>query len=331
MFKFRSVFVSLIAGGFLLQFTTSQELFESTDFESHVKFTTDFENATTQDSSSTSSAPEALFKDHPAKRGRTGRYYQESAQVATDFNWIRQSISRHNQFRYYHSAPPLRFNISLCQISQAYANRMARENLWGHNYNVLNKYGLGENLAKYTQSGSKRYVNSSVSVDLWYREIGDYDFRSGRPLYNRAVGHFTQLVWRSTYQMGTAFAIRRQGNRNVVFVVANYYPRGNVNGGYISNVLPRRRFGKSIDPEKDSWSLEQVNRENDEAIDRAKVDLERLHFEAFKDFEELTEELEISPATVSTVQKEFKSSSSTGALACTLMTIVLTGMITIIL
>ena len=65
---------------------------------------------------------------------------------------------------------------------------MARENLWGHNYNVLSKYQLGENLARYTQVGSKRSVTPFKSVDLWYDEIDAYDYKTGGQKYRRAIG-----------------------------------------------------------------------------------------------------------------------------------------------
>lgn len=82
------------------------------------------------------------------------------------------------------------FGLQLCEISQAYANRLARENLWGHNYGVLNRYQLGENLARYIQSGSRRSVAPLKSVDLWYDEIDAYDFKTGGQKYRRAIGNY---------------------------------------------------------------------------------------------------------------------------------------------
>lgn len=47
------------------------------------------------------------------------------------------------------------------------------------------------------------------------------------------TGHFTQIVWKNTSEMGIAMA-KRDGT---CVVVACYYPRGNIVGQFIENVL----------------------------------------------------------------------------------------------
>lgn len=49
-----------------------------------------------------------------------------------------------------------------------------------------------------------------------------------------STGHFTQVVWRDTEEMGVAFA--KHGNK--LYVVANYYPPGNYQGRFNENVPP---------------------------------------------------------------------------------------------
>ena len=54
-----------------------------------------------------------------------------------------------------------------------------------------------------------------------------------------ATGHFTQVVWKSTTQLGCGLAVNR-GNK--IYGVCNYSPAGNVvNAGFFkANVLPLR-------------------------------------------------------------------------------------------
>lgn len=59
-------------------------------------------------------------------------------------------------------------------------------------------------------------------ANMWYEEISDYDY--DHPGFRSGTGHFTQMVWASSTQMGAA--IVTQGNRS--YVVANYTPPGNI-------------------------------------------------------------------------------------------------------
>ena len=68
-------------------------------------------------------------------------------------------------------------------------------------------------------------------MDRWYSEIKDYTFgREPGP----GTGHFTQVVWKGSRELGVGVALGEGGK---VVVVANYSPAGN-NGLHIQNVLP---------------------------------------------------------------------------------------------
>jgi len=47
------------------------------------------------------------------------------------------------------------------------------------------------------------------------------------------IGHFTQIVWKNTSEMGIAMA-KRDGT---CVIVACYHPRGNIVGQFTENVL----------------------------------------------------------------------------------------------
>jgi len=50
------------------------------------------------------------------------------------------------------------------------------------------------------------------------------------------TGHFTQLVWKGSKQLGVGIAFANGGKTAVV--VANYYPPGNYLGQFPQNVFP---------------------------------------------------------------------------------------------
>lgn len=50
-----------------------------------------------------------------------------------------------------------------------------------------------------------------------------------------ATGHFTQVVWENSNQLGIGIAF--SGDSKKVWIVAEYYPAGNVAGQFPDNVL----------------------------------------------------------------------------------------------
>ncbi len=100
----------------------------------------------------------------------------------------------------------------------------------------------GENL--YWQGGSSlnsEDVAMAQAVQSWYDEMNDYDFRSGASKNGGVIGHFTQLVWKQSTEVGCAFNSNCNnmfGGMNNVVVVCRYSPPGNYMGQYVQNVGP---------------------------------------------------------------------------------------------
>ena len=72
-----------------------------------------------------------------------------------------------------------------------------------------------------------------------YNEINNYDFVSGTSK-GGVIGHFTQMVWKSSTKVGygVAEAPSPKYGGKIVFVVAKYQPAGNMGGAYTQNVNP---------------------------------------------------------------------------------------------
>lgn len=79
---------------------------------------------------------------------------------------------------------------------------------------------MGQNLAY--KSGAE--LTAQEVADMWYNEITKYDFNN--PGFSSSTGHFTQLVWSETTEVGIGKAVKG----TTTYVVANYTPPGNVQG-----------------------------------------------------------------------------------------------------
>ena len=128
-------------------------------------------------------------------------------------------LDAHNQYRAALGLSPLRWSDALAASAQRWAEHLASIGRLEHS-------GPGQNLAM-ASSGSQSLGDL---VELWGRE-GAY-FRDGFfPAISATgnwvdVGHYSQIVWRDTSQVGCGFA-RRNGND---VLVCNYNPPGNVMG-----------------------------------------------------------------------------------------------------
>lgn len=88
-----------------------------------------------------------------------------------------------------------------------------------------NKYG--ENIF-WVSAGSP---DGTVATKAFYDEIKDYNFDNGG--FSMATGHFTQVVWRGSKNLGIGIAKSGKGG---TYVVANYDPPGNYYGQFKENV-----------------------------------------------------------------------------------------------
>ena len=110
-----------------------------------------------------------------------------------------------------------------------HSTKEAREKIYGD--------WTGENLYYCWTSDSTIELTGAAAVDSWYDEIKDYDFAKGCSKNGGVVGHFTQLVWKGSTQLGIGVA---RNSNNAVYVVANYHFGGNYNSMELSNVFPAK-------------------------------------------------------------------------------------------
>ncbi len=134
-------------------------------------------------------------------------------------------VAAHNKVRAAHCAGALGWSQKLADAAQRWANSLRDQGCkFGHSPN--NAYG--ENLA----AGTIGALDPGSVVAMWYDELKQYRFPSGG--FSMETGHFTQVVWRGTTQVGCGHV---QCNGNDIYV-CEYDPAGNYEGQYEQNVLP---------------------------------------------------------------------------------------------
>jgi pathogenesis-related protein 1 len=138
-------------------------------------------------------------------------------------------LSAHNTYRSKHCVPALTWSAQLAAAAQDWANGCKRDDKDPKKFAHSKVPGEGENLAWGTGLSIKG------AVDLWYSEISKYNFAV--PVWSNEVGHFTQVVWRSSAQLGCAAA----SCSGQTYWVCRYAPPGNFNvdtpGQLAQNVL----------------------------------------------------------------------------------------------
>lgn len=148
------------------------------------------------------------------------------------------ALSEHNTYRATHHSPALSLGNSLNDTAQAYAETILSTGIFIHSSNDQ-RNGAGENMYyTFSQYPLDPADLANRAVGAWYEEVVDYDY--GNPGFSVDTGHFTQVVWKSTTQLGCGVAqgpktiAGRTGTAN--YVVCHYAPDGN-NGDFPSNVL----------------------------------------------------------------------------------------------
>jgi hypothetical protein len=125
-------------------------------------------------------------------------------------------LNTHNAHRAKHCVPALTWSSQLAAQAQAWADKCPSTG-FKHSDGWNKQPPYGENLAWGTNRGAKN------AVDAWYNEIGSYNFNA--PKYSNAVGHFTQVIWRGSAQLGCGMSVCQGQN----YWVCQYSPSGNWN------------------------------------------------------------------------------------------------------
>ncbi|XP_036173575.1 cysteine-rich secretory protein 3-like [Myotis myotis] len=148
----------------------------------------------------------------------------------------REIVNKHNEVRRSVS-PPARNMLKMQWDSKAAANaqRWANKCVLKHSSSQDRKVGkrsCGENLFK------SSYPNSwSYAIQKWFDEGNDFIYAMGPKQKNIVVGHYTQVVWYSSYRVGCGIAYCPKERSLKYFYVCQYCPSGNIVGRSLTPYL----------------------------------------------------------------------------------------------
>jgi len=130
---------------------------------------------------------------------------------------VERSLQVHNELRMKHGAPPLQWSDDCALFAMKCLQECIQHGMHHcHTYDQERNISMGQNV--YTGFGKE-----AGAIRAWYGEIADYNFeKPGCRNQRGVVGHFTQVVWAETTHVGMA--------TNGDYVVANYFPAGNMVG-----------------------------------------------------------------------------------------------------
>ena len=139
------------------------------------------------------------------------------------------SLQVHNDARKEVGVSELSWSNSLAEDALLWAKNLALKDDMYHSSNEI-RPGQGENLS-YSYRSSNGNPNFSETPGkeastAWYNEIKDYTYAEigSSKNANVVIGHYTQMIWNTTTEVGMARAVSTSGS---VYVVARYSPQGN--------------------------------------------------------------------------------------------------------
>ena len=134
--------------------------------------------------------------------------------------------------------PDLTWSEEIANFAQDYADELATQ-CGTLVHRDQNRYG--ENLATFGTTAASNFYTPEQAVDSWASEKACWDYGTirgtetcnetcFRDLNATGCGHYTQIVWRDTRQVGCGYSTCQDGIYNMEIWVCNYDPPGNYIG-----------------------------------------------------------------------------------------------------
>lgn len=157
---------------------------------------------------------------------------------ATEPKLFKGIVDLHNSLRSARSQAPLKWSNDLAQYASEWVNHLAATKNCAmiHRPNKGNspfKQIHGENLfwasPEFFSDGriQRQDINANNVFKAWAEEENYYDYNSNTCQENEDCGHFTQMIWHETKEVGCAMATCSDKSQ---IWACNYSPRGNYIG-----------------------------------------------------------------------------------------------------
>jgi len=154
-------------------------------------------------------------------------------------DYAQSQLQKHNELRAKHNSAEMTLDNCLIADAERWATNLANAGKWlSQSDHDDDRGNQGENLGISCSSGE--FPKYEDVTDNWYSEEADYNYKKGESKNGNAIGHFTQVVWKSSTKLGIGKAFGKvkkdETNWNCTWAVARYAPTGNVKDQYIVNV-----------------------------------------------------------------------------------------------
>ncbi|KAI2620472.1 PR-1-like protein [Hypoxylon sp. NC1633] len=147
-----------------------------------------------------------------------------------------------NYYRESYNASSVRWNATLESFASSYLNKSTSRKRDGDDKDDKGKTcNMAHSNGPYGENLALGCSTAGSCVDMWAGEASEYDYNS--PGFGEDTGHFTQLVWRDTTDVGCG-AVLCPGNGGW-YLACEYWPRGNVIGAFADEVDRPKNSGSA--------------------------------------------------------------------------------------
>ena len=143
--------------------------------------------------------------------------------------FLEEILHSHNELRLKHNSPPLVLSPNLSTLAQKKVEKMAKKGIKKYKKEInKDNYGINYFFSKNNCTGDE-------VTSFWYEGINKYNFTKQENKNDEKINNFTQLIWKNTKEVGFGYTNDDKGN---FYVIAYYFPCGNIKGEYKNNVFP---------------------------------------------------------------------------------------------
>lgn len=159
------------------------------------------------------------------------------ATMASGVSFADISVCAHNAYRKNIPAgqpvpvpalPDVRWNQDLADWAQKHVNKC----VFQHSDGSARKAAFGQHIGENLHASTAQTVTPEDAVRSWVSEAQDYDYNTNK--CEGVCGHYTQVVWQDSVEIGCAVAIcpklAKTGFTNARIISCNYKPAGNYIG-----------------------------------------------------------------------------------------------------
>jgi hypothetical protein len=120
------------------------------------------------------------------------------------------------------------WNEDIAKKAQQWANGCTDQHST-NDWRAQPSFSVGENLYHSWSSVDTSSIDFKHAVDVWFNEITQVTAADVlKYVFNSNTGHFTQIIWAATNQVGCGFSQWAISGKHHTFIVCEYGPAGNI-------------------------------------------------------------------------------------------------------